>query len=216
MPVMSGTEFLAKVKQNYPEAIRIILTGYTGVDSITNSINKGHIYKLFLKPWNDQNLKLEIRQALEQYDLLQANQRLQQTILDQNEELKRINENLEDLVQERTRVLEIQNQALELSHTILEDLPLPIIGISTEGVIAVINRATRTIAFNNGCVEVGKRIKDYFAKDMVEKIAGIPASKTTRVIRGYPLSGNIYDIDLIPLSGRFSDKGVMMCLKQTG
>ena len=42
---MSGTEFLARVKESYPDALRIVLTGYTEVDSITESINKGHIYK---------------------------------------------------------------------------------------------------------------------------------------------------------------------------
>ena len=76
MPKMSGTEFLAALKTKYPDVIRIILSGYTDVDSITESINKGHIYKFLLKPWNDQNLKLEIKQALKQYDLIQANKKL--------------------------------------------------------------------------------------------------------------------------------------------
>ena len=76
MPEMSGTEFLAALKTKYPDVLRIILSGYTDVDSITESINKGHIYKFLLKPWNDHNLKLEIKQALEQYDLIQANKKL--------------------------------------------------------------------------------------------------------------------------------------------
>ncbi|TRZ51426.1 response regulator, partial [bacterium] len=65
MPEMSGTDFFATVREQFPEAIRIILSGYTDVDAITESINKGHIYKLLLKPWNDQRLKLEVKQALE-------------------------------------------------------------------------------------------------------------------------------------------------------
>jgi len=103
MPEMNGTEFLAQVKADYPDVIRIILTGYTDVDSITESINKGNIYKFFLKPWNDQNLKLEIRQALDQYDLIQANRRLHQKVLEQNKELQEANENLEQLVRDRTK-----------------------------------------------------------------------------------------------------------------
>ncbi len=77
MPEMNGTEFLAALKIKYPDVIRIMLSGYTEVDSITESINKGHIYKFLLKPWNDHNLKLEIKQALEQYDLIQANKKLE-------------------------------------------------------------------------------------------------------------------------------------------
>ena len=53
MPEMTGAQFLAQAKELFPDAIRIILTGYTEVDSITEAINKGHIYKFFLKPWND-------------------------------------------------------------------------------------------------------------------------------------------------------------------
>jgi len=98
MPEMSGTEFLQKVKNQYPDIIRIILTGYTEVDSITESINRGHIYKFLLKPWNDQNLILEIRQALDQYDLVKANKKLNNEVIKKNAELKRINENLEMLV----------------------------------------------------------------------------------------------------------------------
>jgi response regulator RpfG family c-di-GMP phosphodiesterase len=97
MPGMNGTEFLAQVKEEYPDIIRIVLSGYTDVDSITESINKGHIYKFLLKPWNDENLKLEIRQALDQYELLQTNRRLSNTVLEQNETLKKLNEDLETL-----------------------------------------------------------------------------------------------------------------------
>ena len=94
MAGMSGTEFLAKVKEKYPDVLRIILSGYTEVDAITESINKGNIYKFFLKPWNDHNLKLEIRQALDQYRLIQTNRQLDETVMLQNEELKRVIENL--------------------------------------------------------------------------------------------------------------------------
>ena len=62
MPEMSGVDFLSQVRVKYPEIIRIILSGYTDVNSITDAINKGHIYKFLLKPWDEQNLLLEIRQ----------------------------------------------------------------------------------------------------------------------------------------------------------
>ena len=99
MPNMSGIEFFATVNEKYPDVIRIILTGYTHVDAITESINEGPVYKFLLKPWNDQNLKLEITQALEHYDLKQANKRLHETVLERNEALKGINENLELIIE---------------------------------------------------------------------------------------------------------------------
>jgi len=67
MPVMSGTEFLSKVKEMYPDTIRIILSGYTGVETVLDSINRGAIYRFYTKPWNDAQLRDNIRHAFRHY-----------------------------------------------------------------------------------------------------------------------------------------------------
>jgi DNA-binding NtrC family response regulator len=67
MPVMSGTEFLSKVKEMYPETIRIILSGYTGVETVLDSINRGAIYRFYTKPWNELQLRENIRLAFRHY-----------------------------------------------------------------------------------------------------------------------------------------------------
>jgi len=67
MPVMSGTEFLSKVKEMYPETMRIILSGYTGVQTVLDSINRGSIYKFYTKPWKDAELRDNVRLAFRQY-----------------------------------------------------------------------------------------------------------------------------------------------------
>jgi response regulator RpfG family c-di-GMP phosphodiesterase len=214
MPQMSGTEFFAAVKELYPDTFRIILSGYTDVDSITESVNKGHVYKFFLKPWNDQSLKLEIKQALDQYDLIQANKRLHEKVFDQNEALKKTNENLEMLVKERTMELEMQNQALELSQAILEDLPLPIIGVGAEGMIVVINREAKSLCMNGNAIEVGKEVNHYFSTGVTEKIVSSLESNATQIIRNYQTSETTYEINATPLTGRFRGKGVILSLKQ--
>jgi YesN/AraC family two-component response regulator len=214
MPQMTGTEFLSVVRERHPDTIRVVLTGYTEVDVITESINKGHVYKFFLKPWNDQSLRLEIKQALEQYDLIQANRTLNQRVLQQNEELKKINENLEALVQERTKELEIQNQALELSQAVLEDLPMPIIGVSVEGVIVLINQEAQALSFNGKSIEIGEELVHYFSPDAEEKMAGVIAANTIQTLKGYRLSGDAYDIHLTPLSGKLRGKGIILTLTQ--
>jgi diguanylate cyclase (GGDEF)-like protein/PAS domain S-box-containing protein len=63
MPDMSGTEFFARVRQLYPDTIRIVLTGYTDLDSVTGAINRGAIYKFLTKPWDDDLLREQIREA---------------------------------------------------------------------------------------------------------------------------------------------------------
>lgn len=206
MPEMSGTEFLAQVKERYPDVLRIILTGYTDVDSITESINQGHIYKFFLKPWNDHNLKLEIRQALEQYDLIKDNQRLDKTVLKQNEKLKQMNEHLEDLVRDRTEDLQRQNQALELSHAILEDLPLPIVGVSAEGMIVLINHRAQALGPDLP-IEVGGQLNDCFPESVQSVFEAVVVNDQPGQTIQCDLAGRCFSVDVMPLSGRFKGKG---------
>ncbi|PKO33699.1 MAG: diguanylate phosphodiesterase [Betaproteobacteria bacterium HGW-Betaproteobacteria-7] len=63
MPEMSGTEFFSRVRQLYPDTIRIVLTGYTDLDSVTGAINRGAIYKFLTKPWDDDLLREQVREA---------------------------------------------------------------------------------------------------------------------------------------------------------
>ena len=210
MPEMSGTELMAKVKEFYPDVIRIILTGYTDVDTITESINQGHIYKFFLKPWNDQSLVLEIRQAMEQFDLVQTNKALHQTVLEQNKAFRQINDNLETLVKERTREVEIQNQALALSHAILENLPVPIIGVSTELMIVLINKAVHEVDIG---IQIGRPVSDYISEDFEKKIIEVMTSGIPQTLSRTSLGSYLRNIDITPLSGRFSGKGVVLTVK---
>ncbi|MDZ4315825.1 MAG: EAL domain-containing protein [Azonexus sp.] len=63
MPDMSGTEFLSRIRQLYPDTIRMVLTGYTDLESVTGAINRGAIYKFLTKPWDDDQLREQIREA---------------------------------------------------------------------------------------------------------------------------------------------------------
>lgn len=67
MPEMSGAEFLAKVKEQYPETIRLMLSGYTDLTSVTDAINQGAIFKFLTKPWEDDEIKQSISEAFTQY-----------------------------------------------------------------------------------------------------------------------------------------------------
>lgn len=214
MPGMSGTELLAEVRKKYPDTIRIVLSGYTEVDTITEAINKGHVYKFFLKPWDDPNLKLEIRQALEYYDLIQANRALDKKVIEQNEELKKINEHLEDLVQERTQELEIQNHVLELSRAMMEDMPTPIIGVSAEGMIVVTNHKAQSLTPGGHCIALGKDLADYFSDNIQQGVARVLNSGTPEALEEALSSDRTWKVTVTPLSGRFRGRGVILTLQQ--
>ena len=71
MPNMTGTEFLSRVKVMHPRTVRIILSGYADLNSITEAINKGEIYKFRTKPWDDDELRNDVREAFLHYESLE-------------------------------------------------------------------------------------------------------------------------------------------------
>ncbi|SRR5579883_2645489 len=75
MPLMSGTEFLSLTATQYPDTIRIILTGYTDVEDLVEAINAGKVFKYVTKPWDDNELKGVVRQAVDTHNLLKARTR---------------------------------------------------------------------------------------------------------------------------------------------
>ena len=67
MPEMLGTEFLGKTVDQFPDTIRIVLTGYTDVEDLVEAINSGKVFKYITKPWNPEQLKVVVQQAAETY-----------------------------------------------------------------------------------------------------------------------------------------------------
>ena len=67
MPGMSGTEFLSRVKVLYPRTVRMVLSGYSEISAVTDAINRGAIYRFLSKPWDDEQLKDEVRGALREW-----------------------------------------------------------------------------------------------------------------------------------------------------
>ncbi|MHC4695150.1 MAG: response regulator [Planctomycetota bacterium] len=76
MPGMSGTEFLGRVAQEYPDTVRIVLTGHPTLPAALRAINEGKVYQFFTKPCNEIDLAITIRRALEQKDLLEKSRDL--------------------------------------------------------------------------------------------------------------------------------------------
>src|SRR6476469_3850695 len=72
MPKMSGTEFLSLTAAQYPDVIRIILTGYTDVEALVEAINAGKVFKYVTKPWDAEELKRVVRQAMDTHNVLKV------------------------------------------------------------------------------------------------------------------------------------------------
>ena len=113
MPEMDGAQFLEQVRSRWPDYVRVLLTGYSDVSSIISAINRGEIHRYIAKPWEENDLLLVVKQALERKALIDEKQRLERLTQQQNEELKNLNTSLEDKVAERTLELDLANGKLK-------------------------------------------------------------------------------------------------------
>ncbi len=88
MPGKTGAELLAMVKQRHPHIIRMMLTGHAGIDAAMNAINHGEIWRFFRKPWDNTELVLSVRAAIDKYDLEAENRLLLDTARRQAVEIR--------------------------------------------------------------------------------------------------------------------------------
>lgn len=150
MPGMTGTEFLSKVKELYPDTVRIVLSGYTELNSVTDAINRGSIYKFLTKPWEDDLLRANVEEAFHRYEMKMENARLSSELKEANEELRRVNHELEGRVEEKTREVMNNIHVLQVSQEILECLPVAIVGIGEDGMIVIANKMAHQLFGANG------------------------------------------------------------------
>ncbi|WAR46363.1 EAL domain-containing protein [Methylomonas rapida] len=145
MPEMTGVEFLRRVKELYPETLRIVLSGYADIQTITDAINEGAIYKFLAKPWEDDQLREQVREAFHRYELKQENIRLEHEVNRANRELQNINRDLQRRVAENTEDLGHNITVLQVSQEVLENLPIAVIGIDEDGLIVLANRQAESL-----------------------------------------------------------------------
>jgi len=116
MPGMDGAHFLERVSSRWPDTLRILLTGHADVASTIAAINKGRIFRYIAKPWDDQDVRLIVRHALERQQLERDKRRLEALTQRQNEELRVLNVSLEARVEARTAELSLAHDALAVAN----------------------------------------------------------------------------------------------------
>ena len=121
MPGMTGADLLAEVSRLKLDPARILLTGYTDDELLKNAINEGGLDRYLRKPWGNEELISAVRQELDRRALRLENRALTVELAQKNEALLKLNEGLEETVQERTGELVSANQKLEKSLTDLRE-----------------------------------------------------------------------------------------------
>ena len=130
MPGMTGTEFLKKVKEKYPNTVRVILSGYTEVPAILDAVNNCGIYRFLSKPWNDEQVKLVVKDCIRKFEEKMA--------------LENISNDNADAIEGYTHMATTLLSDIDhLSSTVLANLPVPVITMSDNGDISYVNPAAQ-------------------------------------------------------------------------
>lgn len=139
MPGMSGVEFLRQAKAAYPHTVRMVLSGYTDLQSVTDAINEGAIYKFLTKPWDDEHLRANIAEAFRHKELEDENLRLHQALGSAHEQLLQAHARLSDLTHDQARRLVQDQVVMGVAHEVLDRLPVAVMGCDEEGMVVLIN-----------------------------------------------------------------------------
>lgn len=139
MPSMTGVEFLRRVKTIHPDTVRMVLSGYTELQSITDAINEGAIYKFLTKPWDDDQLRANIEEAFRHKGLADENRRLGQQLQMANTGLARTNQQLQELLSSEQQRIIRDETMLGVIQEVLRQVPIPIAGVDEEGMVVFAN-----------------------------------------------------------------------------
>ncbi len=214
MPEMNGVQFLKQAKQLQPDAIRILLSGYASIDMVTKAVNEGGIYKLITKPWNESELKLEVNLALSHWKLVQRNRKLNRRVEEQVLELKSMNRQLEDIVDERTREILIKNQALELSHQILDNLPIAVVGVALEHYVVYLNQEAEKTFDSLNISPIGKKVESIFPDEINKLILKTIQGEKSKFLKNFEFKGKIFHISSRVIKDEFAVRGVTVMFNE--
>ncbi len=140
MPGMTGVEFLHRAKDLYPETLRLVLSGYTELQSIIDAVNEGAIYKFLTKPWDDERLRGHVAEAFRQKELADENRRLAARVDSANADLARLNEQLGRLLAQQRSQAELLAASANTMRGVFDELPIAVLGLDADGTLSFINR----------------------------------------------------------------------------
>jgi PAS domain S-box-containing protein/diguanylate cyclase (GGDEF)-like protein len=145
MPGMTGVEFLRRAKDLYPHTVRMVLSGYTELQSIIDAVNEGAIYKFLTKPWDDERLRAHVSEAFQQKGMADENRRLSDQVESANADLAGLNARLEHLLEQQRQHADLLQAQANQSRDLIDELPAAVLGVDPDGLIAMANRRAEAL-----------------------------------------------------------------------
>lgn len=165
MPEMNGLEFLQEVKKLYPEVSKILLTGYADKENAIRAINEIGLYRYIEKPWDNNDLIINIKNGIERSYLLSELRKKIAELENAKKELEKYSHNLEDLVAERTQDLKQSNAKLEGIFNYCAD---GIVILNEDGIIEQVNPACETLIGHVGDKIISSSIDEFLFNSKIK------------------------------------------------
>lgn len=127
MPGMTGVDFFSKIKTDYPDTLKLILTGYSDIEAVIDAINEGQVFRYLTKPWNQLELEMAVKEAFEKHSLIADNKRLIHALQEANNSLEmKVKQRTNELVQVNDRLKKINLEKNKYIGIVAHDLRNPI------------------------------------------------------------------------------------------
>jgi signal transduction histidine kinase len=122
MPEMTGVEFLKFLRDRFPDTVRLLFTAYADIGAITDAINQGNVYRYIPKPWQPEELRAVLKQAMDHYQLQADRKRLLQEVQEKNRQLESANIVLKRADELKRAFIKVANHELRTPLTLLVGL----------------------------------------------------------------------------------------------
>jgi diguanylate cyclase (GGDEF)-like protein/PAS domain S-box-containing protein len=206
MPNMTGVDFLRTVKQLYPETVRIVLSGFTELQTVTSAVNEGAIYKFLTKPWDDAQLREHIAEAFAYKEMADENRRLGLEVRGANQGLAAANRQLEEAL--RLQKQQIQNDAvmLDIVREVLQHVPVPVVGLADDHVVVFANGAASELLGTPGLALGGD------ARELMPEVVAVLRGLQEGQSATAELGGRRYEITYRRMGHGTLSRGIMVTL----
>jgi diguanylate cyclase (GGDEF)-like protein len=200
MPGMTGVEFLRTVRTHYPDTVRIVLSGFTELQTVTDAVNAGAIYKFLTKPWDDAQLRAHVQEAISYGAMANENRLLTLQVHTANQKLAAMNRRLESVLARQRRELEHGAISLDVAHEVLSNVPVPVLASDDAGIIVLANRAAANLFAEHG---------PPLGCDLHRLFPGLPAELPERgaVAFDYRCAHGVYPASLHPMGSGSQSRG---------
>jgi diguanylate cyclase (GGDEF)-like protein len=207
MPGMTGVEFLRRAKELYPDSVRMVLSGYTELQSIIDAVNEGAIYKFLTKPWDDDLLRAHVAEAFRRKQLSDENRRLARQVENANADYMALNTRLEKLVAQQRDQADMLASSASNMHDVIDQLPAPVLGLDSDGAIAFLNREAADL-MPRAAQMLGRPAEDFLHFKLLHN--GPSGSE-----REVEVEGNVYRVLTRSLHNNGSERGCLLLLVPT-